>query len=185
MGTQLPRKKETHPQFRAHVYSGQTAGWIKRPLGTEIGLGPTHPPKKVGTTPLIFGPCLCRLRHRQHCVRWLPSSSPPEKGTSPNFRSMSIVANGWIDQDARGRLQPREHCVRWLPSSPPIWKGHSPQFRPMSIVVKRSPISATADLLLNVGYTCPFYRFLTLRTQVIVPLVLDTSYKLVVLLVNC
>ena len=33
MGTQLPH-------FSAHVYSGQTAGWIKMPLGTEVGLGP-------------------------------------------------------------------------------------------------------------------------------------------------
>jgi len=26
-------------QFSAHVYSGQTAGWIKMALGTEVGLG--------------------------------------------------------------------------------------------------------------------------------------------------
>jgi len=24
----------------AHVYCGQTAGWIKMPLGTEVNLGP-------------------------------------------------------------------------------------------------------------------------------------------------
>ena len=71
------------------------------------------------------------------------------------------------------------------PAPLPYERDTAPNFRPMSIVAKRSPISATADLLLNVGYTCPFYRFLTLRTQVIVPLVIDTSYKLVVLLVNC
>ena len=28
------------PQFWAHVYSGQTAGWIKMALGMEVGLGP-------------------------------------------------------------------------------------------------------------------------------------------------
>ena len=27
------------PQFSAHVYCGQTVGWIKMPLGTEVGLG--------------------------------------------------------------------------------------------------------------------------------------------------
>jgi len=27
-------------QFSAHVYSVQTAGWIKMPLGTEVGLCP-------------------------------------------------------------------------------------------------------------------------------------------------
>jgi len=26
----------------AHVYCGQTAGWIKTPLGTEVDLGPGH-----------------------------------------------------------------------------------------------------------------------------------------------
>jgi len=28
------------PQLSAHVYSGQTAGWIKMPPGTKLGLGP-------------------------------------------------------------------------------------------------------------------------------------------------
>jgi len=45
------------------IYCGQTAGWIKMPLGMEVGLGPGHivlhgassPPKG---TPPIFGPCL-------------------------------------------------------------------------------------------------------------------------------
>ena len=30
------------PQFSAHVYCGQTAAWIKVPLGTGVGLGPGH-----------------------------------------------------------------------------------------------------------------------------------------------
>jgi len=31
------RKKGTAPtQFLAHVYCGQTGGWIKMPLGTEV-----------------------------------------------------------------------------------------------------------------------------------------------------
>ena len=41
MGTQLPLAKKgyrTRPQFSAHVYCGQTAGWIKMPLGREVGL---------------------------------------------------------------------------------------------------------------------------------------------------
>jgi len=33
---------ETAPQFLAHVYCGQTAGWIKMALGMEVGLGPGH-----------------------------------------------------------------------------------------------------------------------------------------------
>jgi len=28
------------PHFSVHVYWGETAGWIKMPLGTEVGLGP-------------------------------------------------------------------------------------------------------------------------------------------------
>jgi len=44
MGTQLPLEKgHTHPtQFLAHVYCGQTAGWMKTPLGTEVDLGTGH-----------------------------------------------------------------------------------------------------------------------------------------------
>ena len=45
MGTQvsLPKKgAEPPPQFSAHVYCGQTAGWIKVALGMEVGLGPGH-----------------------------------------------------------------------------------------------------------------------------------------------
>ena len=38
----LPPKRDRSPQFLAHVYCGQTAGWIKTPLGTEVDLGPGH-----------------------------------------------------------------------------------------------------------------------------------------------
>ena len=39
--SRLPKKgAEPPPQFLAHVYCGHTAGWIKMPLGTEVGLGP-------------------------------------------------------------------------------------------------------------------------------------------------
>jgi len=49
------------------VYCGQTDGWIKMPLGREIGLGPGHIvldwvpalPQKGHRCP-IFGPCLYR-----------------------------------------------------------------------------------------------------------------------------
>ena len=40
MGTQLPLKTKGHsPHFSARVYCGQTAGWIRIPFGTEVGLG--------------------------------------------------------------------------------------------------------------------------------------------------
>jgi len=81
---------------------------------------------------------------------------PPEKGgrvPPPNFRPMSVVPNGWLDKDAtwyEGKPQPRPHCVTWGP--PHKSSGRTaPNFRPMSIVVKRSPISATAEHLYDVG----------------------------------
>jgi len=36
----LPKNGWYNPQFSAHVRCGQTAGWIKMPLGTEVSLGP-------------------------------------------------------------------------------------------------------------------------------------------------
>ena len=61
------RGRSLPPQFSAHVYCGQTAGWIKMTLGMEVGLGPghivldgtQHPPQK-GAQPPIFGQCLLR-----------------------------------------------------------------------------------------------------------------------------
>jgi len=62
-----PQKKgHTHPtQFLAYVYSGQMAGWMKRPLGAEVDLGAGHivldgvsAPAKGALQPPIFGPCL-------------------------------------------------------------------------------------------------------------------------------
>jgi len=45
MGSQLhhPQKgAQPPPQFSAHVYCGQTAAWIKVPLGMEVGLDLGH-----------------------------------------------------------------------------------------------------------------------------------------------
>jgi len=52
--------------FSAHAYCDQTAGWIKMPLGTEVGFGPCDivldedpaPPQKRAEQPPLFGPCL-------------------------------------------------------------------------------------------------------------------------------
>jgi len=61
MMTQLPLPKEAHPQFSVHVCCGQTVGWIKMPLGREVGLGP-------GDIVLDGGP-----------------SCPLQRGTAPHF----------------------------------------------------------------------------------------------------
>jgi len=61
-------------------------GWIKMPLGTEVGLEPGDSVRweQKGAEPPIFGPCL-------------------------------LWPNSCMDQDAtwyRGRPQPRPHCAR-------------------------------------------------------------------------
>jgi len=94
-------KGHSPPQFSAHICCGQMAGWIKMPLGREVGLGPSDivldgdpapPPKKRAEATPIFGPCQL-----------------------------------WMDQDATwygGRPRPRPHSDRWGPSSPK--KGIAP-----------------------------------------------------------
>jgi len=63
-------KKRHSPHFLSHVYCGQTAGWIKMPLDTKVGLGPGHivldgdPAPQRGTYP-IFSPCLLWPNDRQ------------------------------------------------------------------------------------------------------------------------
>ena len=39
-GSSYSRKGHSSPHFSAHDNCGQTAGWIKIPLGTKVGLGP-------------------------------------------------------------------------------------------------------------------------------------------------
>ena len=62
-------KRGTAPQFSTHICCGRTAGWIKMPLGTEIGLS-------SGDIVLDGDP------------------APLKRGTAPcpTFRPMSIVA---------------------------------------------------------------------------------------------
>jgi len=62
-------KKEADPQFSAHVYCSQTAGWIKMALGMEVGLGQVHIVLDGDTAPL----------HKKG-------------GRAPNFQLIFIVA---------------------------------------------------------------------------------------------
>jgi len=123
MGTPLPSpERGGAPQFSAHVYCGQTAGWIKMVVGVKVGLSPGDfmldgdpAPSQKGRNPQIFGSCL-------------------------------LWPNGWMDQDGRWhgvRPRPRRHCVRWGPSSPPQKSGRSPlpNFWLMFIVAKRLDVS--------------------------------------------
>jgi len=54
------------------VHYGQMVGWITMKLGTQVGLGPGH------------------------IVLDGNSAPPPQRGTTPNFRSISDVAK-WLD----------------------------------------------------------------------------------------
>jgi len=63
----LPKKGAEPPQFSAHAYCGQTAGWIKMVVSIEVGLSPgdfmldgdSAPPQIGGRAPYpIFGPFL-------------------------------------------------------------------------------------------------------------------------------
>jgi len=138
-------KRGQSPQFLAPVYCGQTAAWIKMPLGTELGLGPDDilldgdpaPPRQKGDRPPspIFGPCLLwpngwmdqdtwqggRPQPRRLCVRWRPSPSPENGAEPPNFRPTSVVAKRLDELRCHlygGRPWPMRHYVRWGPSSP-------------------------------------------------------------------
>ena len=137
---------EPAPQFSAHVYCGQTAGWIKMALGMEVGLGPSHnvldgtqlPSPKRGQNPQFSVRYYCR--QTAGCINmpldmevdlspgdWFPAASP-KKWRSPQF-----LAHVYCGQTAAwikvlwygGRSRPTPHCVRREPASPPL-KGHSP-----------------------------------------------------------
>ena len=73
-----PRKKgtPTPTQILAHVYCGQTAGWMKTPLGTEVDLGAGH---------IVLDGVPVPAKGAQH---------------SPSFQPMSIVATVAISATA-------------------------------------------------------------------------------------
>jgi len=93
-----------------------TDGWIKKPLGTEVGLGPGDI--------VLDG-----------------DRAPPQKGAQqpPLFGLRILWPNGRMDEDATwygGRPRPRPHYVRWGPIS--SQEGlRSPQFSAMSLAAKR------------------------------------------------
>jgi len=99
-GPSFPSPKGAQPsQFSANVRYGQTVGWTKMPLGTEVGLGPGD---------FVFG----------------GDPATPRKNGTPtraNFWPMSIVAKQ-LDRSrchfVRGKRCPRRRCVRWGRSSP-------------------------------------------------------------------
>ena len=76
--TAPPQKRDRAPKFSAHVYCGQTAGWIKTTLGMEVGLSPGD-------------------------VMLDGDQAPPQKGggaPSPIFGKFLLCPNGWMHHDA-------------------------------------------------------------------------------------
>ena len=78
-GDPLPSpKRGRSPPIFAHVYCGQTAGWIKLVLGMEIGLSPGDFVLDGDPAPFQKG------------------AEPP----SPIFGPFLLQPNGWMHQDA-------------------------------------------------------------------------------------
>jgi len=125
----LPQKGRSPTQFSAHVYCGRTAALIKMSLGTEVG---------ISLRDIVFDVDPATVRKKAH---------PPH----PIFGPCLLWPNGWSDEDAAwygSRPRPRPHCTRRGPGSrergtaAPLFSAH--------LLWLRSPISATAELLLSV-----------------------------------
>ena len=161
----LKKRWERSPQFSAHVYCGQTAGWMKMPLNTEVCLDPDDivldrdpaPPKNIEGTALIFSSC--PLWQTAVCFR-IPLGT--EVGLSlgnivldgdpaplpQNGESRQFSANVRCGQTAgcikmqlgtEVNLGPGDVMLEGVPAPSPIprKRGKAPSFRPMSIVAKR------------------------------------------------
>jgi len=93
LGPSSPMKRDTAappPHFSAHVCCSQRAGWIKMPVGTEVGLGQT-----------------------KNCVRWGPSSPPATKGLGQKLYYMGTQLS---PRPRKGNSSPHFSAKR-LPSS--------------------------------------------------------------------
>jgi len=108
------RGRSPPPQFSAHVYCGQTAGWIKMALGMEVSLDPGHivpdgdpaPLAKMRQSPPFSAHFYCGkmaacikmpfgkevgLSLSDFVLNGDPAPSP-KRGGAPNFRPTSILA---------------------------------------------------------------------------------------------
>ena len=143
-------------------------GWIKVPLGTNVGLSPgdfvldgdpVSLPKKGAESP-NFRPMFIVAKRldglRCHLV-WMQASAQATlcpmgtqlpRGPHPIFSPCLLWPNGWMDQDATwygSWSRPRPHCVRRGLSSPRE-RGTAalPLVGPCQLW-PWSPISATAE----------------------------------------
>ena len=113
-GDPAPYPKRGCPtQFSAHVYCGQTAAWIKMPLGTEVDLGlrnvvfdvdPATPRKKCRPTPTQF------LAH-VYCGQMAGWMKTP-LGTEVDLGPVDVVLDGV------------PALVKWAQQPPPLFSTH-------------------------------------------------------------
>jgi len=111
------------PTFRP-MYCGQTTGWIKMPLGTEVGLGAGDicymgtqlPPQKKGHSSPQFSAHDCcgqtagwvklplgmevGLGPGHIVLDWDDPAPPKGHSPSPIIGPCLLRPNGWMDQDA-------------------------------------------------------------------------------------
>jgi len=123
-----PQKKGHSTQFSAHICCGQMVGWIKMPLGREVGLSPSDimldgglapPHQKKGQTP---SPQFSAHFYCGQTAGWIEMPFGMEVGLSPghilldedpapphpvkkehsppNFRPCLLSPNSGMDQDA-------------------------------------------------------------------------------------
>jgi len=123
-----PQKGAQQRHFLAHVYCGQTGGWIKMPLGTEAGLGPGHivlhgtqlPHGKGHSSPPLSGPCLLWTKTAE-CIR-IPL------GTEVSLGPGDIVLHGDAAPSPSRRLLGRvaySVCdVAWFSGSKVQWHSY-------------------------------------------------------------
>jgi len=139
-------------------------GGRRRPRTHCVTWAPSIPPLPKNGPP-IFGPCLLwpndwiyegRPRSRRHCVIW--GTSSPQKGTTPNFSPHVCCGQmaGWIKMPLGTEVGLGAGHVVLDGDPAPSRKGahQQPTFWPTSIVFKPSPISATAEFLLQFSFLC-------------------------------
>jgi len=108
-GPSSPSQNGSRAPILGRVYCGQTAGWIKMPLGREVGLSPSD------------------------IVLDRDPAPPPPKGAEPQFSSHVCCGQTarWIKmalgtEVSLGSAQRR--CVRWGTSSPSLKGARPPVF---------------------------------------------------------
>jgi len=124
------------PLSETLVHYGQTDGWIKMPLDTEVGLGPRHI--------VLDGDRVTEPIHENG------HSSP-----SPHFSAHVYCDQtaGWIRMPLGTEIDlgPSDVVLDGNPALPTEGGTTAPTFRTVSIVAKRSPIPGTAELLSDLG----------------------------------